>query len=100
MGWTNLSIPVPKAWAGSGAGVQMITFRDKGLGVSKTPFPCIDRRCWVSDRCQELITFSQCCKVGLPVLRETALSSAASLSREEVMLTFGEVLGRVLKYTV
>lgn len=47
----------------------------------------------MSDRCPEPITFSQCCKVRLAVLRETALSSAASLSPvEEIELTFGELL--------
>lgn len=47
----------------------------------------------MSDRCPEQITFSQCCKVRLAVLRETALSSAASLSPvEEIKLVFGALL--------
>lgn len=64
----------------------------------------------MSDRCPEQITFSHCCKVRLAVLRETALSSAASLSPvEEIELVFGELLvllillnslvGRVLEYS-
>lgn len=47
----------------------------------------------MSDRCPGLITFSQCCKVRLTVLRETALSSAASLSPvEEIEPASGELL--------
>lgn len=47
----------------------------------------------MSDRCPELIRCSHCCKVSLAVLRETALSSAASLSPvEEIELAFGELL--------
>lgn len=49
----------------------------------------------MSDRCQKLIRFSQCCKVRLIMLRETALSSAAFLSPvEEIKLVFGELLVR------
>lgn len=47
----------------------------------------------MSDRCPGLITFSQYCKVRLAVLRETALSSAASLSPvEEIEPASGELL--------
>lgn len=46
----------------------------------------------MSDRCPPLITFSQCCKVRLAALGETALSSAASLSPgEEIELLCGEL---------
>lgn len=46
----------------------------------------------MSDRCPALITFSQCCKVRLAALGESALSSAASLSSgEEIELLCGEL---------
>lgn len=47
----------------------------------------------VSDRCPGLIAFTLDCNVRLSVLRETALSFAASLSPvEEIELFFWELL--------
>lgn len=46
----------------------------------------------MSDRCPEQITLSQCCKVSLAVLRETALSPSVVLSPvEEMEPVFGEL---------
>lgn len=46
----------------------------------------------MSNRCPALITFSQCCKVRLAALGETALSSTESLSPgEEIELLCGEL---------
>lgn len=84
MGCLDIRTYAQQLKAGAGTRVQMmIALRELGLVVLKPPFPRGDTGCRVSDRCPGLITFSQCCKVRLTVLRETALSSAVSLSPAE-----------------